>query len=248
MPTRVMIVETDPEMRNELARILRASPHGIAAEVTGPEGAVGTFTKIRPDVVITRLVFPPSEEKPRMGGMELIKLLKTIDENVRVIVSYDVSTRYLVMNAMRAGAAGRIRLPYRYESVMRAIGNVISPESAGAGLVRLERPLTVTYRPARRWIGRSQRIASSSGISFTQILLHTEEKLREGTDLDLEIVLPRLEEPLRGQAKVGRVTAVVAGRSYEVECSLAGLSDGDRRKLDVFLVWGKDGVLGPEAT
>ena len=237
--TRVMIVETDPEMKAALARILKASPHAMAAEVTGPEGAMALYSKTRPDVVITRLVFPPAEGKPRMGGIELMKLLKTIDENVKVVVSHDIKTRYLVMNAMRAGAAARIKRPYKYQAVMRAIGNVISSESSGATLVRLQKPLQVKYRLARKWFGRSQRPASSSAVSFTELLLNTEEELPEGTELNLEIVLPRLKEPLHGIGRVGPIKTVVPGHSYEIDCALSGLSDEDKRKLDVFLVWGE---------
>lgn len=241
-PTRVMIVETDPELKASLARILKASPHAMAAEVTGPEGAMALYSKTRPDVVITRVVFPPAEGKPRMGGTELMKLLKTIDKNVKVIVSHDINTRYLVMNAMRAGAAARIKRPYKYQAVMRAIGNVISPQASGGNLVRLEKSLQVRYRIARRWIGRGQKPASSSAVSFTQILLNTEEELPEGTELELEIVLPRLKAPLRAIGKVGPIKTVVPERSYEIDCELSGLSDEDKRKLDVFLVWG--GTMG----
>ena len=239
-PIRVMIVETDARMREGLAKILKASPHAMAAEVTGPDGAVTLYSKTQPDVVITRLVFPPVEGEPRMGGIELIKMLKTIDENAKVIVSFDGKTSYLVMSAIRAGAAARIGRPYKYQTVMRAINDVVSPESSGTTLVRLQKPLQVKYRPARWWVGRSQRQASSSAIAFKKILLNTEEKLSEGAELKLKIALPRLKKPLRGRGKVVKVKTIVPGHSYEIDCSLRGLSDEAKRKLDVFLVWGGD--------
>lgn len=243
-PIRVMIVETDPELKDSLARILKASPYAMAAEVTGPEGAMSLYSKTRPDVVITRLVFPPAERKPRMGGIKLMKILRVIDANVKVIVSFDINTKYLVMSAMRSGAAARIGRPYKYKAVLRAIGDVISPESPGATLVHLQKPLQVKYRPARWWVGRSQRPAASSDIALKKILLNTEEELPEGTELKLEIALPRLKKPLRGRGKVVKVKTIVPGHSYEIDCSLRGLSDEAKRKLDVFLVWGGNAGSG----
>ncbi len=104
----------------------------------------------------------------------------------------------------------------------------------------------VKYRPSRKWIGRSLRPASSSAIAFTQILLNTEEELPEGTNVDLEITLPKLKDPIRGQGKVMQVKTIVPEHSYEIDCSLSGLSDEAKRKLDVFLVWGKAVGAGAE--
>jgi CheY-like chemotaxis protein len=204
------------------------------------KGSVALYAKTRPDIVITPIVFPPIAGKARIGGIELMDLLKNIDENVKVIVSYDINTKYLLMSALRAGAVARIKRPYKYQTVLQAIGGVISPESAGATLVRLKKPLHVKYRPSRKWIGRSLRPA------FTQILLNTEEELPDGTNVDLEITLPKLKDPIRGQGKVMQVKTIVPEHSYEIDCSLSGLSDEAKRKLDVFLVWGEAVGAGAE--
>lgn len=237
-PTKVMIVETDPKLQADLAKILRASPHATTSEAVEPEDAMQLYAKTRPDVVITRLVFAPKGNQPRLGGIDLMRLLKTVDEKVKVIVSYDVNTKYLVMNAKREGAAGQIMRPYKYQAVLRAIGDVVHPDSGGGPLVKLKDPVHVKYKVAGKWLPSGQKDASTPSMAFDQIVLNMEEELAVGTQLKLEIELPRLKAPLTGEAEVQTVTERVPGYSYECNCALSGLSAEAKRKLDVFLVWG----------
>lgn len=234
-----MIVESEPQAREELARIVRGSAYAVVSTVSCAEEALEAYPETTPDVVITRLVFPSAKGRARMGGNDLIKKIRSIDKDSKVIVTFDATTSFLVMNAQREGAAGRIRRPYNYDVVVQAL-NSVAPAAKPASRQKArdkEKPLAVSYKQVGKWFGGREKIAVVTNLTLTAIGIRTDHKMKAGMVLDVGINLPRLKEPIRAQAQVVKVKVLVPNASFELECNLIGLAEDGKRKLDVFLVW-----------
>lgn len=61
---------------------------------------------------------------PELGGVEAIKIIKSIDENAKIIVISSLSHEIQVKEAMLAGAISFIVKPFREDIVSKQLLNI----------------------------------------------------------------------------------------------------------------------------
>ena len=98
---RVLIVDDHPIVRAGLRRLLAAEPAEVREAESGKE-ALRIFREERPDLVILDL------NLPEIGGLEIIRRLKTIDPEVRILVLSMHEDRIHATRALQGGAAGYV--------------------------------------------------------------------------------------------------------------------------------------------
>ena len=98
---RVLIVDDHPIVRAGLRRLLAAEPAEVREAESGKE-ALRIFREERPDLVILDL------NLPEIGGLEIIRRLKTIDPAVRILVLSMHEDRIHATRALQGGAAGYV--------------------------------------------------------------------------------------------------------------------------------------------
>lgn len=102
-PTRkVMIIEEDPNYRALLQHILKGLNCMVVGVESGGDEAIDLFERKRPDVVLLNITMPLEL------GLEVLKELKKIESNVKVIIITKVSEVDTVKRCIEAGADGYI--------------------------------------------------------------------------------------------------------------------------------------------
>ena len=111
---RVLIVDDHPIVRAGLRRLLAAEPAEVREAVSGKE-ALRIFRGERPDLVILDL------NLPEIGGLEIIRRLKTIDPAVRILVLSMHEDRIHATRALQGGAAGYVSKSAAPEELLDAV-------------------------------------------------------------------------------------------------------------------------------
>jgi DNA-binding NarL/FixJ family response regulator len=97
----LLIVDDHPVVRDGLVAILGTQPDfEIAGEAASGEVALDLFKKVQPDVILLDL------EMPGMDGVEVIKRLRQLRPEVKIVVFTAFDTDERILSALQAGAKG----------------------------------------------------------------------------------------------------------------------------------------------
>ncbi|NOX59504.1 MAG: response regulator [Planctomycetes bacterium] len=125
MATRVLVVDDAAFMRHMLKNILVEMDCEIVAEAGDGEAAIEAYQTHKPDLVTLDLVMP------KMGGLEALEKIRTLDGNAKVVVISAIDQRSSLMQAVKLGAVDYVVKPFDREGVTkavnRALGTVGSP-------------------------------------------------------------------------------------------------------------------------
>lgn len=119
--TKVLIVENQPLLSRGLVSLIENIPKfTIAGEAANIEQAIKLAEKEKPHLVISEI---------RLGeenGMELISRLKSIDQQMVILILSMLDERYYSERILRLGARGYIMKTASLENVIDAINTVLA--------------------------------------------------------------------------------------------------------------------------
>jgi DNA-binding NarL/FixJ family response regulator len=119
-PTRVLLVEDQPQLLRSLEKLLSGHPSEIEVVGTALDGETGLLQarSLAPDLVLLDL------ELPGIDGIEVTARLKRAQPEVDVLIltSFDDETK--VFEAMKAGASGYLVKRVGIERILSAIREV----------------------------------------------------------------------------------------------------------------------------
>ncbi|MCJ0868361.1 response regulator transcription factor [Streptomyces sp. AP-93] len=145
MTIRVMVVDDQSLIRSGLVTLLASAPDiEVVAEAADGAQAVPLARTHRPDVVLMDLVMP------KVDGLEATLQVLRLPDPPRVLVLTGYTADDLVLDALRAGAAGFLLKDLRPEELFAGIRTVAAGGSAlapGVMRVLLERADTRTGAP-----------------------------------------------------------------------------------------------------
>jgi two-component system, NarL family, invasion response regulator UvrY len=114
---KILIVEDHPIVRSGLRRLLDAEAAEIREAASGVE-ALGAFRAWQPNLVILDL------NLPGIGGLEILKRLKTAEPATQVLVLSMHDDPMHVTRALQAGATGYVSKNARPEEIIEAVRRV----------------------------------------------------------------------------------------------------------------------------
>ena len=122
---RVLFMDDEPPIREMATDILGWLGCEVELAADGQE-AVNLFRMARAqgrpfDVVVMDLTIPGG-----MGGLETLELLRTMDKNVKVIVSSGYSSDPILANHRQYGFRGRVAKPYDVTEFSRVLREVLA--------------------------------------------------------------------------------------------------------------------------
>ncbi|RJP27569.1 MAG: response regulator [Candidatus Omnitrophota bacterium] len=111
----IMIVDDAAFMRATLKDILVKAGHEVIYEAQNGKDAVKNYKRYQPDIVTMDITMP------EMNGIEALKQLKELDQEVKVIMITAVGQQANVMEALRLGAKDFIVKPFQPDRVKEAL-------------------------------------------------------------------------------------------------------------------------------
>jgi DNA-binding NarL/FixJ family response regulator len=118
---RVFVVDDHPIVREGLAAQIANQPNlQLCGEAEDVAEALTCIVPAQPDVIIVDISLKNG------NGIELVKRLKTRDENVRILVWSMYPENLYAERALRAGALGYVSKTRKAEEIMEAIQTVLS--------------------------------------------------------------------------------------------------------------------------
>lgn len=117
---KVLVVDDAKFLRVMLGSILESDAYEVVGEAENGKEAIELYQKHKPDIVTMDITMPV------MNGIEAIKELKKIDEQVKVIVCSAVGQKHVVVEAIEAGAKDFIVKPFNESKVLETVNRVLN--------------------------------------------------------------------------------------------------------------------------
>jgi DNA-binding NtrC family response regulator len=112
--SKILLIDNEESIRSLLSLSLSQQGHEV---VTAEDGASGmeAFQRERPSIVLTEI------EMPKMDGIEVLKRVKGLDENVEVVIITGHGDLEAAIEALNLGASDFINKPVKTDMLMVAI-------------------------------------------------------------------------------------------------------------------------------
>jgi len=123
MAKRILLVDDANIIKLMLRKILVEGGYEIAGEASTGEEAIKKYQELRPDLVTMDITMNG------MGGINALKAIRKIDPNAKVIMCSAMGQKYLVMEAVKAGAINFIMKPFEADKVLEAVANAFATQS-----------------------------------------------------------------------------------------------------------------------
>ena len=115
---RILIIDDDELMLNALTNLLQDEGYNLMITADGPRG-IELYRKEKPDVVLLDLGLPS------VSGLDVLKEIKQIDPNAKVIIITGYPSEQMMEEAMKSGAFAFYEKPGVISKIMRVIKNAL---------------------------------------------------------------------------------------------------------------------------
>lgn len=115
MNERIMLVDDARVIRLMLTHILKEGGYEIAGEASTGKEAVEKYSQLKPDLVMMDITMP------EMSGIDAVREIKKVDPKARVIMCSAMGQKYLVLEAIEAGALNYIVKPFDKTKVLTTV-------------------------------------------------------------------------------------------------------------------------------
>ena len=149
---RVLIVDDEPDMLDNVTRVLTRAGHRCLA-VSDPERALQMIDTERPDLVLTDL------KMPRVDGMEVLKAARQADSCLPVIIMTAHGSIESAVEAMRQGAFHYVTKPVNNEELRLLVERGLAQRGLALENVNLRGQLQSTYH-FENILGRSRAMTA----------------------------------------------------------------------------------------
>ena len=102
---KILVVDDHPAIRMAVNILLQQDDHHIVAEVDNGVDAVSMARKYQPDMVVLDIGIP------RLDGIEVIKRLKEMDADIKVVILSAQATHHIMVRCLQAGANDYLAKP-----------------------------------------------------------------------------------------------------------------------------------------
>ncbi|MDF2926499.1 MAG: response regulator [Paenibacillaceae bacterium] len=120
---QVLIIDDIPFMKHKLRRLAEECGCEIAGEADNGRNALRLAAEKKPELVIMEIMMPD------MDGIEIIRSLKELRQDIMVIVCSAVSHQHVIVSAVKAGAQDYIVKPFFDSRVLSSIQGLLENSS-----------------------------------------------------------------------------------------------------------------------
>ena len=125
MATRIFMISDSIITKASISRMIETEEDlEIVAEAATGQRGILMLDEINPDIVLLELTIGGN-----MSAIEIVKEMRNIDPNVKIVLSVDVRATGKIIEVIDAGARDFLVKPFKHETVLRVLREVAS----GAG-------------------------------------------------------------------------------------------------------------------
>ena len=117
-PLKVLVTDDSLLIRRQLKDALEKLGGVEVHEAANGQEAVDNYEQIGPDLVLLDLVMPV------LNGLDCLKQLKEIDDNVSVVMITSTGTKENLRKALELGAIDFIQKPWKEEQLISALSRI----------------------------------------------------------------------------------------------------------------------------
>ncbi len=123
-PKKVLVVDDSSFMRTSLKGILENLGYTVVGTAENGIEAVAKFRDLKPDVVTLDIIMP------QMGGLQGLRLLKSVNPNAVVVMVSSMADRDSVTECVKAGAAHYLLKPFDQTKVAEVMKQITDERAA----------------------------------------------------------------------------------------------------------------------
>lgn len=112
---KILIVDDSPHTRKSLKNILEKHNYNIVGEASSGPEAIKLFSSLSPDIVMLDIIMP------QLGGIEALRILRSLNKDVKIIMVSALDSLDRVKECLRAGANHYILKPFEEAKVIEII-------------------------------------------------------------------------------------------------------------------------------
>lgn len=116
---RIMVVDDSEIIRIKIAEVLQGEDFEIVGKARNGVEAIKQFKQLRPEIMTLDITMP------LMDGLETIKKIVAIDDQVRILVVSALADKATLLKAMSMGAYGFLCKPFTDNDLAEAIDELI---------------------------------------------------------------------------------------------------------------------------
>lgn len=124
MGKKILLIDDAAIIRIVLASFLTDAGYEVVGEASNGMEGIQLFKKLKPDIVTMDILMPD------MNGIDAVKIIRDIDPKAKIVMCTTLGQKYMVLNAIQAGAANYILKPFNKEKVLEVIEKTIEATEA----------------------------------------------------------------------------------------------------------------------
>ncbi len=116
---KILIIDDSRTSRKILRGILEENGHEIIAEATNGQDGFEKFKQLHPEITTMDITMPV------MDGLEALRLIRSYDEQARIIMVTAAGQKTKMVEAVKYGAAEFLAKPFEAEQILSMIQKVL---------------------------------------------------------------------------------------------------------------------------
>ncbi|MBI5198445.1 MAG: response regulator [Nitrospirae bacterium] len=112
---KILIVDDSEHTRKSLKDILEKNNFNVVGEATSGAEAIKLFNSLSPDMVFLDIIMP------QLGGIETLRMLRSLNKDVKIIMVSALDSIDRVKECMKAGANHYILKPFEESKIIEII-------------------------------------------------------------------------------------------------------------------------------
>ena len=119
---RILVADDASFMRMMIREIVEDDGHEVVGEASDGSEAVEKYRELHPDIVTMDIVMP------RRSGIDAVRGIIEVDPSARIVMCSALGQETLVSESLEAGACDFIVKPFKPDSVLATLREVLEKE------------------------------------------------------------------------------------------------------------------------
>jgi two-component system chemotaxis response regulator CheY len=116
---KILIIDDSPILRETIKAVIEKAGHTVTGQAENSKDALNIYQKIKPELILLDILLPGE------SGLEILKKLKSIDNEIKVLVITAVNQDAVKDEVEKLGAKGILFKPFDPRELLTAIDKIV---------------------------------------------------------------------------------------------------------------------------